>query len=197
MKRNVRSFFKFLILAGVTSAVTVLVFRFVRTPNLADSSVAQIVNERGGGAVPLPPEYENDVAVDNTKIDWHDYKFIAKESKRKGIGEHGKKEDILSSELKNYDKLYEENGFNAALSDKIALDRSLPDIRHKGCKTKKYLKNLPRVSVIVPFHNEHWSTLLRTVYSVINRSPQHLLHEIILVDDFSTKGKLLLLHSVI
>lgn len=57
-----------------------------------------------------------------------------------------------------------------------------------SCKTKKYLKRLGTVSVVVPFHNEHWSTLLRTVHSVINRSPAHLLKEIILVDDCSTKG---------
>jgi cellulose synthase/poly-beta-1,6-N-acetylglucosamine synthase-like glycosyltransferase len=59
------------------------------------------------------------------------------------------------------------------------------------CKEKKYLSELPTVSVIVPFHNEHWSTLLRTVVSVISRSPSHLLKEIVLVDDFSSKGKLI------
>lgn len=40
--------------------------------------------------------------------------------------------------------------------------------------------------MIVIFHNEHLSTLLRTCYSVWNRTPPKLLAEIILVDDAST-----------
>lgn len=51
-----------------------------------------------------------------------------------------------------------------------------------------YLADLPTAAVIVPFHNEHWTTLLRTALSAYNRAPSHLLQEIILVDDASTKG---------
>lgn len=40
--------------------------------------------------------------------------------------------------------------------------------------------------MIIIFHNEHLSTLLRTCYSVWNRTPNKLLTEIILVDDAST-----------
>lgn len=56
-----------------------------------------------------------------------------------------------------------------------------------SCAKVKYLSELPTVSVVVPFFNEHWSTLLRTVYSVLNRSPPELIVEIILVDDSSNK----------
>ena len=74
----------------------------------------------------------------------------------------------------------------------VSLNRSLPDRRDDWCKenVKVDTNYLPSTSVIIIFHNEAWSTLLRTVYSVINRSPAHLLAEVILVDDASTLPRL-------
>ncbi|GAV06527.1 hypothetical protein RvY_16497-1 [Ramazzottius varieornatus] len=121
------------------------------------------------------------------KIDWHDYRLIEAESKRTGPGEQGNSVILDAKESEGLGRLFSSNGFNALASDKIALDRSIKDIRHKDCRTKKYYDRLPSVSIIVPFHNEHWTTLLRTAKTVLVRSPPKLIKEIILVDDFSTK----------
>lgn len=63
-------------------------------------------------------------------------------------------------------------------------------IFHCSCRNKTYYSILPSVSVIIVFHDEYLSVILRTVHSIMNRSPDQLLKEIILVDDFSTKQNL-------
>ena len=88
------------------------------------------------------------------------------------------------------DQSVREYGFNMINSDKIAMDRTIPDTRLDECKYWHYPEDLPTASVILVFHNEGWSTLVRTVHSIINTSPPHLLHEVVMVDDFSTKEHL-------
>ncbi|PNJ77634.1 GALNT10 isoform 3 [Pongo abelii] len=117
--------------------------------------------------------------------DWHDKEAIWRDAQRIGNGEQGRPYPMTDAE--RVDQAYRENGFNIYVSDKISLNRSLPDIRHPNCNSKRYLETLPNTSIIIPFHNEGWSSLLRTVHSVLNRSPPELVAEIVLVDDFSDR----------
>ncbi|XP_052565149.1 putative polypeptide N-acetylgalactosaminyltransferase 9 isoform X2 [Culex pipiens pallens] len=93
----------------------------------------------------------------------------------------------MSPEMKKaVDDGWAKNAFNQYAADMISIRRSLPDPRDPWCKEpNRYQKDLPATSVIICFHNEAWSVLLRTVHSVLDRSPEHLVKEVILVDDFS------------
>ncbi|KAH8280926.1 hypothetical protein KR054_005120, partial [Drosophila jambulina] len=78
--------------------------------------------------------------------------------------------------------------YNLQLSDTLGAIRELPITRHASCYTRKY--SLPpswqaQVSVVITFHNEARSMLLRTIASLLSRTPAEYLHEIILVDDAS------------
>ncbi|XP_041478614.1 polypeptide N-acetylgalactosaminyltransferase 1-like [Lytechinus variegatus] len=107
-----------------------------------------------------------------------------------GPGEMGKPVIIEPEKKAESERLWHINEFNLMASDRIALNRSLPDVRPRGCANKVYPKNLPTTSVILVYHNEARSTLLRNVHSIINRSPHDLLAEIILVDDASDQEHL-------
>uniref|UniRef100_A0A669CEH2 Polypeptide N-acetylgalactosaminyltransferase 2 n=1 Tax=Oreochromis niloticus TaxID=8128 RepID=A0A669CEH2_ORENI len=80
---------------------------------------------------------------------------------------------------------YARNKFNQVESDKLRMDRAVPDTRHDHCRHKQWKSDLPASSVVITFHNEARSALLRTVVSVLKKSPPHLVKEIILVDDYS------------
>ncbi|CAF4902806.1 unnamed protein product [Pieris macdunnoughi] len=85
---------------------------------------------------------------------------------------------------------WKDYSFNQYVSDLIPINRTLLDYRDEWCKQKNYSNNLPQASVVICFYNEAWSVLLRTIDSVLQRTPAHLLKEIILFDDFSTMDHL-------
>ncbi|XP_053214639.1 polypeptide N-acetylgalactosaminyltransferase 13-like [Panonychus citri] len=102
-------------------------------------------------------------------------------------GEHGSPVYISQHEQQKVKILYHINKFNIVASDRISVDRSLPDPRKQSCKERIYDRPLGKSSIIIVFHNEAWSTLVRTVHSVIKTSPKSILEEIIMVDDASTR----------
>ncbi|NXI45009.1 GALT3 acetylgalactosaminyltransferase, partial [Galbula dea] len=96
--------------------------------------------------------------------------------------------NLNPEEQKEKQRGEEKHCFNAFASDRISLHRDLgPDTRPPECIEQKFKRcpPLPTTSIIIVFHNEAWSTLLRTVHSVMYTSPAILLKEIILVDDAS------------
>ncbi|XP_064456524.1 polypeptide N-acetylgalactosaminyltransferase 5-like [Ornithodoros turicata] len=113
---------------------------------------------------------------------------------RTGVpGEMGQPVHLVNLTLEEKESVKEGwdlHAFNEFVSNKISVFRSLPDPRHPACKNRRYPKSLPETSVVIIFYNEAWSTLLRTMHSVLNRSPPRLLREVILVDDSSNMGHL-------
>ncbi|XP_048462988.1 polypeptide N-acetylgalactosaminyltransferase 18 [Rhincodon typus] len=87
-------------------------------------------------------------------------------------------------------KKFQYYGYNSYLSDRLPLDRSIPDLRPDGCSNLTYPVNLPQISVVFIFVNEAPSVVLRSMHSVISKTPPHLLKEIVLVDDHSNNDEL-------
>lgn len=85
---------------------------------------------------------------------------------------------------------YHRHAFNVLISTRLGYHRELPDTRDPQCRENVYPLALPSASVVICFFNEAFSALLRTVHSVLDRTPPYLLHEIILVDDHSELDEL-------
>uniref|UniRef100_A0A8C1UXI7 Polypeptide N-acetylgalactosaminyltransferase n=1 Tax=Cyprinus carpio TaxID=7962 RepID=A0A8C1UXI7_CYPCA len=93
---------------------------------------------------------------------------------------------IASARASSGEDPYREHAFNLQESDRLGSERTIRDTRHYRCSSMTFDPDLPPTSIIITFHNEARSTLLRTIKSVLMRSPPHLIQEIILVDDFSS-----------
>uniref|UniRef100_A0A4W6DAP3 Polypeptide N-acetylgalactosaminyltransferase n=1 Tax=Lates calcarifer TaxID=8187 RepID=A0A4W6DAP3_LATCA len=102
------------------------------------------------------------------------------------LGGFDEKAYLVGKQLKPGDDPYREHAFNLQESDRLGSERAIRDTRHYRCASLNYDTDLPATSIIITFHNEARSTLLRTIKSVLMRSPPSLIQEIILIDDFSS-----------
>ncbi|XP_041102780.1 polypeptide N-acetylgalactosaminyltransferase 11-like [Polyodon spathula] len=110
-----------------------------------------------------------------------------KEEGRKKAAEFSPEMGMIFNEVDQEvrDMGYHKHAFNVLISNRLGYHRELPDTRNTKCKGKPYPVDLPSASVVICFFNEAFSALLRTVHSVLDRTPSYLLHEVILVDDNS------------
>lgn len=135
MRRNLTSLFKFALLCGSMVLLTIFLyktFHYIHPRSIDDrhravASAQKSFHPRQGAFFMGTKKNAKRI-----KIDWHDYKFIEAEKLRVGTGEHGVPASLPSGLESERKQLFDQNGFNALLSDRIALNRSVKDIRHKG-----------------------------------------------------------------
>ncbi|XP_038044532.1 polypeptide N-acetylgalactosaminyltransferase 1-like [Patiria miniata] len=156
------------------------------TDNQASESISEYLESTSGSiekktpphsATKKPPTYHYVRDLDVT----------SKPRDPNGPGEMGKGVRTEGKDAGRVAEGFRHASFNEFVSDMISLERAVPEKRPQMCKRKKYVDDLPDTTIIICFTEESWSTLLRTVHSVLNRSPPELVKEIILVDDFSQR----------
>lgn len=99
-------------------------------------------------------------------------------------------DDLTEDEQREAQALFLMYGYNAYLSDRTPLDRELPDTRDSRCQNMDYPADLPTISVVLIYLDEALSIIQRAIRSIMSRTRQALLTEIILVDDHSTNNDL-------
>ena len=114
--------------------------------------------------------HEPDVRITTSgNLKWEDFDWKKYQAK-----------DVTKEDLKDPLKKF---SVNIVKSAKLSANRTVPDNRDNACLKEEYDTNFPPASIIITFRNEPRSTLLRTVVSVLERSPENAIKEIILVDD--------------
>lgn len=110
---------------------------------------------------------------------------------RPGLGNNGEAVELSGISKEIGDKQLAKIALNEELSEILAYNRTIADVRSPLCAELKYdLDTLPTASIVIIFYNEPYSVLLRTVYSALGTGDPRILKEVILVDDFSTNEEL-------
>ncbi|CAB3375722.1 Hypothetical predicted protein [Cloeon dipterum] len=179
--RKCNSFLLGVVFASVTWTVIIILYsRLVKESNLNSGRLSpqpsslMVVHEF------LPKDAHNKGNVEGE--DKHQ-KMLAQLQPKKLENEIGMVRSLEEQRIR--DQGYKNHAFNTLVSHKLGYHREIPDTRNALCADQKYPDELPSASIVICFFNEDLHTLLRSVHSVIDRSPKKLIHEIILVDDNS------------
>ena len=120
------------------------------------------------------------------------YNLILHRESENAPGEKGAKVTLTDEELQESSRRFRENNYDVIRSNKVALDRTVKDLRHEHCFKPKYdpPNELPKTSVVIIFVDEGAAALIRTAVSVLTMSPRESILEIILVDDSSERSEI-------
>ncbi|XP_015193909.1 polypeptide N-acetylgalactosaminyltransferase 18 isoform X2 [Lepisosteus oculatus] len=108
-------------------------------------------------------------------------------------------ENVVNQHIQEAPPKEDENGAVESFSDSSLFAHWGQDLSPENrrialkkfqCKNISYPTNLPQVSIVFIFVNEALSVILRSIQSAIQRTPTHLLKEIVLVDDNSSNEEL-------
>lgn len=103
----------------------ILIFRFSEKNSGIKKAPSYDLSHIGIKKYPVARNYD--------RIDWNDYDFIAYEAKRIGPGENGSGVFLTDpKEIELNQKLEEQEGLFVFISDKISVNRSLPDTRPRA-----------------------------------------------------------------
>ncbi|XP_037872632.1 uncharacterized protein LOC110385294 isoform X3 [Bombyx mori] len=104
---------------------------------------------------PIEAEFERQILEDEARI-------------IPGLGDGGVAAYLTGEDKRLGEESEKKLAMNVHLSDRIAYNRTLKDYRNPACQRVVYDAELPSVSVILIFHNEPYSVVIRTIWSVIN-----------------------------
>uniref|UniRef100_A0A3B4BII7 Polypeptide N-acetylgalactosaminyltransferase n=1 Tax=Periophthalmus magnuspinnatus TaxID=409849 RepID=A0A3B4BII7_9GOBI len=149
------------ILSSITwSLLLILYFHLGSSHSRASQPISGILDRRGAGRRAAPANQDTELSPEMGMI------FNERDQEVRDNG-------------------YHRHAFNVLISNRLGSHRHIPDTRGPQCALQSFPPSLPVASVVICFFNEALSALLRTVHSVLDRTPPLLLHEVILVDDHS------------
>lgn len=138
MRRNTTSILKLLMSCAVIMSLTAFFHKVFSRFSYDDSDELSYFQRQMRTEIPSQSHaragtfFNAPRNLERIKIDWHDYRFMEEEQKRTGLGEHGKEVHLPPEEKAEEERLFALNGFSGLVSDKISVNRSVPDIRHTG-----------------------------------------------------------------
>lgn len=195
-----KSFCWGIMVASFTWIVTILLYFHLTKESLNNTRLSQPLNQgptyKTNSNIPIianqqNTNIENSITLEQTSTKHSINPLVSKFAFIQRLGNINKYGIINNLDDQHIRDLgYKNHAFNALVSNNIGLKRDIPDTRHKICQKQVYDEELPTSSIVMCYYNEHKMTLLRSIKTILDRTPTNYLKEIILVDDYSDASDL-------